>query len=309
MVFNTDELISLYNSGKSTLDISKIYGVNRKTIYNHLRGKIELKPKSKFTAEFNKKYVDLYLSGLPIIDIHKQTGLRIKSLYSLLKNSGVYKFRSNEDLSKRDYTSRRKYHFNQRYFENIDSELKAYFLGFIYADGCNTGSSLAMNLHKKDVHVLEKLKQEIGTDSPIYDTQKGLKGVTISSVSMVKDLTRHGCMQAKTFKLTFPDLPEHLVHHFIRGYFDGDGCICIGSRKWGRNFNIVGTLEFVSEVQKILVKNCNLSFTKIYAQKTKNGFVYYLKYTGRLQTNRIADYMYKDSSFHLMRKYDKFYKL
>ncbi len=55
----------------------------------------------------------------------------------------------------------RKKIYNENYFETIDSEDKAYFLGFIFADGCVTNDSkkyryqLTLKLHSKDVGILE----------------------------------------------------------------------------------------------------------------------------------------------------------
>jgi len=258
----------------------------------------KLRAWGKITHEFRATCVQDYQKGLSIKEIHNLRGSGIKTIYRIVKEEGVYE-------SKKGILSNRSYFFNQSYFENIDTSLKAYFLGFLYADGCNTGEHLTVSINKKDIYLLEKLKQELETEVNIKSCAKDIVSLYVCSKKLCNDLSKHGCVPKKTFILTFPDLPEHLVHHFIRGYFDGDGCICITNKR--HDFSIVGREEFVQSIQTILMEKCNLKKTKII--KNLRSPVFNVRYSGRLQTNRIADYMYKDSSFHLMRKYDKFYKL
>lgn len=61
-------------------------------------------------------------------------------------------------------------------------------------------------------------------------------GVHLTSDKMFNDLCSHGCVPNKSLVLTFPkDIPENLIHHFIRGYFDGDGSVFILNHKWIKN--------------------------------------------------------------------------
>lgn len=67
----------------------------------------------------------------------------------------------------------KKYTFNKNYFEKIDSEDKAYFLGLLYADGCNSTSatqnhaSIVLNLQEGDKEILEKFMKYINSNKPL----------------------------------------------------------------------------------------------------------------------------------------------
>jgi hypothetical protein len=67
---------------------------------------------------------------------------------------------------------------------------------------------------------------------------------SIYNTKIVSDLYKHGCVNNKTFKIKLPKLREDLIRHFIRGYFDGDGCISLP------NIKILGNEDFISSLQK-----------------------------------------------------------
>ena len=66
-----------------------------------------------------------------------------------------------------------KYTFNKDYFERIDSKDKAYFLGFLYADGCNSISTtqhhctIILNLQEKDKDILDIFNKYINSNKPL----------------------------------------------------------------------------------------------------------------------------------------------
>ena len=113
-------------------------------------------------------------------------------------------------------------------------------------------------------------------------------------------------IQGKSLVLKFPlGLSKNLIRHFIRGYFDGDGCIHISKKEKTYHFSIAGTRRLLRPIQKILIKNCGLNKTKIMQKRN----TYYLAYCGRIQVPRILDYLYKDSITYLDRKYKKYLRI
>ena len=106
---------------------------------------------------------------------------------------------------------RRKYTINEDYFSIIDTEEKAYWLGFLYADGTNGGdksSTIAIALQRGDIEHLEKFNSAINSNRPIREIESlkpnGLEmslqaKVDVYSRKMCRDLTRLGCHQNKTF--------------------------------------------------------------------------------------------------------------
>lgn len=204
-------------------------------------------------------------------------------------------------------TARRKKNFNEDYFENIDTEEKAYWLGFLYADGYNYEkvSRVVIGLHEKDICVLEKFKQSINYTGNIlkYPQRKNVI-LNLSSRKLSQDLANKGCPQNKTYKIRFPDsdiVPTYLIHHFMRGYFDGDGCIT----KYNY-FSVISNVEFVIQYQQYLINYCNLSKLPIRHRWEHNKKVGYITYGGINNIVKLYEFLYKDASIYLERKKDIF---
>ena len=144
----------------------------------------------------------------------------------------------------------KKYDIDENYFEKIDSPEKAYLLGLIYADGCNytPTNTVTLCLQEQDKHILEDIKELLHYNAPLKKIKPKKEShqisfvLTIHSKKISTDLTALGVMQNKTFKITFPDINKDLFSHFIRGYFDGDGCISKTGR--GAKCNIVSSYDF-----------------------------------------------------------------
>ena len=158
----------------------------------------------------------------------------------------------------------RKYTLNINYFDNINSEEKAYFLGFLYADGHNqkTKGTVRLILSKKDDNILKKFAYLVETNNPIkYNviTIKGKKydsaGLYMNSVHMCKKLESYGMTQKKSLTVEFPYINNKYLHHFIRGYFDGDGSITI-NKKGQPKISICGSKPFLIVLRNIFRKKC-----------------------------------------------------
>ena len=127
--------------------------------------------------------------------------------------------------------------FNHNYFKTIDTEEKAYILGFLYADGYNSDKQVVIAQLEQDVDILEKINKALDADNQIKRKLQSTNNKTVcqlcySSIDMCTDLTNLGCFRNKSLACTFPTfLDKSLIRHFIRGYFDGDGCVWIGKRK------------------------------------------------------------------------------
>lgn len=208
-------------------------------------------------------------------------------------------------------TRRKKYTVNHDYFEQIDSEEKAYILGFIYADGYVADKgALEIGLHPKDISILEFIKKQLGATAPIKPhhsknsySKVGLMRLQVHSKKLTEDLKKWGCCPNKTFKIKFPSfLKESLTRHFIRGYFDGDGCISNGKKYNSFTVNIASNIDFLEGMGKHLQDKGGLSKITIY--KYKN--IGYLLYQSMSDINTIYNYLYKDSTYYLERKYNIF---
>lgn len=215
---------------------------------------------------------------------------------------------------------KRKYTLNQNYFEKIDSEDKAYFLGLLYSDGCMStrNYSIQIAIQEQDKNILEKFSSYLETNKPLKILKKSLiKGfknlkkvyyrkhqclMVISSKKLYNDLSNLGLTSNKSLSITFPThINQAILHHFIRGIFDGDGGIYLGIKN-RCSVSIAGNPIFLKSIQKILEQNnIKMSLEKHYISD-----VYYCRMSGRLNCIDFYNYLYKDSTIYLQRKYDKF---
>jgi len=199
----------------------------------------------------------------------------------------------------------RKYNFNEHYFDVIDCQEKAYWLGFFAADGYNHASKgcIEFRLHKQDKEILEKFKSCIEANNPIGLYKQTYCNLSLYSKHLCDKLSEYGLSQAKTYTLQIPELDDVLMRHFIRGYFDGDGCLQLQDKIYHCRFDLTSASKvFLEQVRPIITKQ---AFTNGYLGKETKYNVYHLNYTGH-QVKKILDWLYLDSNFYLKRKYDKY---
>ena len=146
--------------------------------------------------------------------------------------------------------------FDHHYFKAIDTEAKAYWLGFIMADGCvrdtvlRGAMELSIHLAGKDQSHLERFKEAVGAVTKVHTEKSGSVRVGLRSDHLCSDLISHGCTARKSLTLQFPNVPQPLERHLVRGYFDGDGSVCVSG---GRLFvSFVGTPMFLGGVCRVL---------------------------------------------------------
>lgn len=228
-----------------------------------------------------------------------------------------------------------KYTLNKDYFKEVNSEDKAYFLGLLYADGYNheeRSSYVSLSLQEIDCHILNDFQKYLNSNYPIQSYKSNCnncsnqKRLQINGYKFSKNLSKLGCYQRKAKTLIFPSdtiVPEYLIRHFIRGYFDGDGSVWESKRKImnvkdsrmkeGRRdriihnvkFNFTGTISMIEGIQNILIKDLNFRKNKINCSKNIENCVQ-LEYSGRLQMKKFYDFLYNKSNVYFNRKKEKF---
>lgn len=123
---------------------------------------------------------------------------------------------------------------------------------------------------------------------------------------MSKDLIEKGLCPKKSLVLTFPTtdiLPEELIHHFIRGYFDGDGCVT-QNLKGERYISFVGTKDMLENIRRHLKIEAIVK-----KEKRTQKEIYFLQTGGNKSVLKIFDYLYKDATIFLERKQKRFLQL
>ena len=266
--------------------------------------------KKRIFTEYEKnKMIELYTSGKSTNYIKKELNIVPSVSIPFLRKNNV-QIRSTVNSENRKYT------VNHDYFEKIDTKDKAYFLGFMFADGNNFLKGIRLEIHSKDVEILNLFKKYIKYSGKIHNTKR-LRNkklyysskITINSFKLAQDSINLGFVPNKTFKTVFPSINKELYPHFIRGYFDGDGSICKNNVKTGTwNSNFSGYKDIILSIKKILIKECNLNNSKLQFKGDKGICTYNIG--GNIQNFRLKEYLYKDcDDLFLSRKKEKFDKV
>ena len=267
--------------------------------------------KIEFSEEQQKEIIKL-------VTEQKMGAERISKIFNVSKGT-MQKFLRQHNLKGE---LPRKHSVDQDFFEVIDTEEKAYWLGFLYADGVvykerNT-VALVQKPDESGLKILKEFQKAVKGDYEIifhtqlsWGTETEIARYEIYSSKMVSDLINKGCVPKKSLVLTFPDnsiVPQTLKHHFIRGYFDGDGSITTGSHKYkiaDRYIHFSGTKEFLEGVRAFLSIKAKVIPDKRYLDRN----IYCLGTGGNPNILRIFEILYKDATIYLDRKYERFLKL
>lgn len=216
--------------------------------------------------------------------------------------------------------------------ENIfseETETSFYLAGFIAADGNISNFKKNYHLHiglsENDEEHLINIQKLFNSNSNIrtyknnsYINKRNIKSTikafTICSKQIFNDLIKNfNITPNKSLTLKFPKhlINHSMIHHFIRGYFDGDGSWTIRNpnqinkqSKINIGFDITGTENFINNIQNILNANIALPPNKI----SMNKNIYRLRYSGNKLSSLIGDWMYNNATIYLNRKYER-YKL
>src|SRR5208337_835813 len=194
------------------------------------------------------------------------------------------------------------------FFKIIDSEIKSYYLGIILSDGWinNQNRVVSYLVSEKDKSLLEpltkifniKIHERKGSGYSLLSDKKYYY-INICNKKVCDDLKSFGITIKKSNneKIDWSRIPKNLLNHFIRGYFDGDGCITTGTYNITKCcISIVGNKTFLLELSKeinsghIIVKP---TFSVLQIQNRQDAWKFY-------------QYLYKDATIYLIRKKEKF---
>lgn len=211
---------------------------------------------------------------------------------------------TSERMSKQSWG--RKYKFNERFFEKVNSESVAYWLGFLGADGNVYKNSLQVSLGSKDVEHLYKFMESIGTDSPpVYRTESDTYQLKVNSKAMVADLLHLGITPRKSLCYVPPstELLGDFSIDYWRGMIDGDGWI-IKSSKNQMVVGICGTWETCVEFRNFL--NSKGIDTKASPNINVDGVNNFsVSVGGNKIVPKICKLLYGNCSIYLERKFKK----
>ena len=196
-----------------------------------------------------------------------------------------------------------KQNINSDIFKIIDTEEKAYWLGFLYADGnISDNNTISLELSTTDKNHLVKFNSFLNKSLDIREDKNRVRCI-FKDTKIKNDLVNLGCIPRKSLILKFPkdkQVPKNLKRHFVRGYIDGDGSIY----KTNNNIHIsiLGTKHFLEN----LVKYFRLKERTLYKNnKNNNSNCYFIQFSGKLAI-KVIELFYNDCNIKLERKYNKF---
>lgn len=263
-------------------------------------------------SQIKQKIIDEYNNGMSVLGLTKVFPYSYGVIYRVLKENNII-------IRNNSFTAR-KYHCNSNIFHVIDTQEKAYWLGFLYADGyisqINNSYVVGLSLSSVDKTHVEKFRSFLETDYPINEyISSGFKASLYSRIAVndkiiAEDLIRHGVVLQKTNVLKFPQLSNELIPHFIRGYFDGDGCLTCHKRRKGSEdlvwvIKFCGTKDMLENIYNNLPKRYNKPIN-LYQRYNRDNNNYCFDIGGNIQVVHILNYLYKDATIYLERKYQKY---
>lgn len=312
-----DKVLDLYlNQDKSIRQIKNILKIPVSKIRNILsQERYFTIGRSKNMALRLKDAIDYYEKHktATVADVSRLFDIYPDNLAKNISNCGI-------PITDRQHTPL----FNDHIFDTIDTEEKAYWLGFIYADGYIQSEqtkcfryNFELTVKKSDLPHIQKFntfmahqKENIKfgrytRDNVLFERCRWI----ISNKNLWEVLNSYGCTPNKSLTLSFPNedifKDKELIRHFIRGYFDGDGSLGIytlGSRTID-SCSVVGTKEFIAKLSEYLPISGHIRHNKRHSDNTNQ-----LCFSSR-KARLVVDYLYDNATIYLDRKFNIYKKM
>jgi hypothetical protein len=289
-----EQIIKMYSEGKTAKELSRIFPYHNSTISRLVkeagvsRGRLSAK-----RLDIEKSVVEDFLTNeFYCEDLAKKYEVDVHTIYRILDKFNIER--------KTGYKS----NCNEDYFEAIDNPHKAYLLGFITADGAVVKDILSIEVHQKDIDLINFAREQINPKATITQCNYGKKNnvrISLSAKKLGKDLFKYGIVQNKSKiikRVPVELIPKDLLPYYFRGLIDGDGCVHLD----GKVSIYSGSEDFIKDVQDILCKEIDLPKLKIY-----HGTTYFIAWGSKDAKQKIFDYLYSnlDETFYYKRKYER----
>ena len=194
----------------------------------------------------------------------------------------------------------RKYVVNNHFFDVWSADM-AYVLGFWWADGCmKDHRRWSIYQHKNDRYLLHNILNVMESNYPVQHDKRGCCFFEISSEMICKKVCELGGTTKKSLTIHMPDVPSQYLRDFVRGVFDGDGCITYDKyNKQYMSYISSGSNIFLSQMQK------RLSFNEIFCVKNAQISIKF----NATNTRSLGNFMYynhMNEKLRMIRKHEKF---
>ena len=259
--------------------------------------------RTKITDELVNNVIDFYKSRpMSYKEVCDKFGLCAPTVGKILKDTPKY-------LKTEIFSP----NLNEHFFERIDNEASAYFLGLIISDGnvfhVDDGrqDSISITLDDEDVYLLQTFKDMTGGSCAIAKDGRGCRQFAIRSNLMAEDLAEYGVVPRKSFHTYLPDVPDDMMPHLIRGIFDGDGCAWAGNwhGKFCHSLGFCGTHRLMSDIVEYTYEHWGLKKKPLvydYKERQLSEF----KVVSYYDTWLFGERMYDNATIFMKRKREKY---
>lgn len=257
-----------------------------------------------------QRIIKQFEEGKSLRQLEKETGINRKKLSTVVKQAGI-------EVAPAVITAKKE-EPSIKIFSSLQNEVDAYWFGFMSADASLlTGSRWVLDIlqAEKDREHVEKLRDYIAPGKDVKTKIVKLDGkeysnarLTIYSKDLCKHLLEKGFREKKRNGVTIPKeiIYGGTLNHFLRGYFDGDGSIA--SNFEGNKYAYIeffGDEELIDHIQEILHIVVGTSLLP----KTLHGKARGARYGGWHNVSNICDYLYRNATVYLPRKYEEYQKV
>lgn len=289
--FTDGEVIELYEQGYSMEKIAKMFNVSRTRIRTALTlNDVNIRQRKPYNLKNKIDAVDY-------------------TPYSLTKRKTRY------TTSYSKYSSSNKIYTDELFFNDWSHEL-AYFLGWMASDGNISESKNAFRITSTDIEHLESLFSlfSYGWETSIREWKTKEHShylpagtISISREDIMNMLIDYGIPPNKSLIMKLPYIPSKYMRDFVRGVFEGDGCITYKSNLSPKIVFATGSEKFAYGLGEVIEKQTGL---KVYVYVDKKNTLT-LEYDSITSVKMLFKYMYEGvpSELILKRKYDVFIEL
>lgn len=263
------------------------------------------------TEELKDEIINYYLSKpMTLKEVEDKYELSHPTISKILKNTPKYtKAKLNNPNMK------------EHFFQEINCEENAYFLGLlisdgnVFQDGTGRQASISITLDLKDEYMLNKFKEVVNANTSVSHDGRGCGQIAVRSNIMAEDLAKYGVVPRKSYNTYLPKIPNEYMFHLIRGIFDGDGSILAkpspnndGHNRFLHSISFCGTHELMQNISDYIFEYLDLQ-QKPTVYDYKDRQLSELKIQNKDDIYLFGEYMYKNANIFLLRKkeiYDNF---
>ena len=263
-------------------------------------------PRKIITEELKQEIIKYYLSQpMTMKQVENKYELSHPTITKILK-----------DIPKYTKAKLNNPNMREHFFQDINEEAKAYFLGLLVSDGNifkdNTGrqASISITLDLKDEYMLKKFKEVLQANTSVGHDGRGCGQIAVRSNIMAEDLAKYGVVPRKSYNTYLPLLSKEMMPHLIRGIFDGDGSIMAkpnpsndGHNRFLHSISFCGTHQLMEDISNYILENLGIK-TAVYDYKDRN--LSELKIQNIDNIAKFGYWIYRNSTIFLNRKKDIF---